>query len=705
MFPRTLLRLSYWRLLVVAVVMAIIAVAWWTDVFAIQSVPDNAATAYDAELSFAAHSPLGSDGGSVIPASCDSGVLHWPGDLDACPSGWVTYCSGALPGDPNGQNWQWWRYYDSAGGRIHRFVSEGYGTCTPDAPSSISYECSPDGLTATTTWTASYAAEAYYPRIQGITVAQCSAMGWNWWTDGAGTNICYKDAWNATSMFTYVGSGFNRVYVHSGPPVNWNKFADTGWFQCPTATALPAPTPTYSCSGDGTQVTVNWNEVAGATEYHPRLLGITEAQCNAISGGVGWFFDASSNSCAYNNLPASWGTPPRQLTFNLRPGGYQHAFWVHASRDAIPETTSPAGSTGYFSCLPAPTNLSGSCSADGTEGTITWTAPAGYTTFYTRASAVAQGRNDLVGVPNTTDDPWDDNVVGTSKSFTTDPGETYYVWIHTKNTTNGTWSDPARTQFTCPDSLAGTPPPSPRLNSAICRPDPSDPSVGLVTLSWEREARATSYDVRARWINPSTETNPAEACPNGKYSTQERWCWNSVGQSFTTGYSQTNDTASFSFSGLPLDNNKNYTWWVHSRNAAGSSNPPSHANSNITFTCAVGTPPEAGDPPAVLALTATPSLILPGRTTTLNYRIEAPYDMDCTITGGDSSYPEINYRPTPSLPVTGAGIPYLEDTISSAPIVATTNFVLSCDPVPNINPPGEREASVRVEIVPTFEER
>ena len=102
---------------------------------------------------------------------------------------------------------------------------------------------------------------------------------------------------------------------------------------------------------------------------------------------------------------------------------------------------STGSSTATISYPPPPTEITSSCSDDGTVGTFSWSLPSLYDTFYTRAGL---GDADL-------DAPaWDDNFTGTSKTFTTIPGNDYSVWVHTKDVSNGAWSEPIYSWFSCP---------------------------------------------------------------------------------------------------------------------------------------------------------------------------------------------------------------------------------------------------------------
>ncbi len=111
--------------------------------------------------------------------------------------------------------------------------------------------------------------------------------------------------------------------------------------------------------------------------------------------------------------------------------------------------------------LPPPTTPAGSCSADGTQGTISWTAPSGYNTFYTRVS-------DNGGSNWPTTIGTNDNYLGTTETFATTPNTAYSWWVHTKNTTDGSWSTAVGGSFTCTPTAVVNNAPMGFLDGASC---------------------------------------------------------------------------------------------------------------------------------------------------------------------------------------------------------------------------------------------
>lgn len=152
-------------------------------------------------------------------------------------------------------------------------------------------------------------------------------------------------------------------------------------------------------------------------------------------------------------------------------------------------TVCPAGQgmiAGTCGTLPPPTNPIASCDSSGTSATFSWTAPAGHTLFYTRAST---------GGVNLNAPAWDDNFTGTSKTFTTTPGNTYTWWVHTKDAVSGNWSTDTGGTFTCiiPPAVASA---VVNINDCV-NPD--------ITLSC---SNSDSYEVR------NTDTNTLVSSAN-----------------------------------------------------------------------------------------------------------------------------------------------------------------------------------------------
>jgi hypothetical protein len=145
----------------------------------------------------------------------------------------------------------------------------------------------------------------------------------------------------------------------------------------------------------------------------------------------------SMNSCKLDNVSVALSGVKNDYTAGV--GGWSK---VHGL-DCISSTGETLSKDLIVSVPPNPTNGSGSCSLDGTSGSFSWTAPTGYNTFYTR---LADDTGSL-----TSSDGWNDNFVGTTKTFTATPGKTYNWWVHSKSA-NGAWSDDLGGVINCPVS-------------------------------------------------------------------------------------------------------------------------------------------------------------------------------------------------------------------------------------------------------------
>ncbi len=143
----------------------------------------------------------------------------------------------------------------------------------------------------------------------------------------------------------------------------------------------------------------------------------------------------SMSSCKLDNVAVATSGSKNDLTASVSSWSKTHIF----------ECTSLSGATVsknlIVSVPPKPTGGSGSCDASGTSGSFSWTAPAGYNTFYTR---IADETGSLV-----TSDGWNDNFVGTTKTFTATPGKTYSWWVQSKSA-NTAWSEEVSGVINCP---------------------------------------------------------------------------------------------------------------------------------------------------------------------------------------------------------------------------------------------------------------
>lgn len=146
---------------------------------------------------------------------------------------------------------------------------------------------------------------------------------------------------------------------------------------CRTASSPPAaPTNAqYSCSADGSHVTVSWTPASGATAYYPRFYAPTASQCTSF----GWQVWSDGKTCLPNpdgisgtsvaNFPVTPGTTYTWYVFSGNSSGVN---WNQALSQNFTCTASSCGNgaTDPFACKTCPT---GSVLVNGTCVTATCT--------------------------------------------------------------------------------------------------------------------------------------------------------------------------------------------------------------------------------------------------------------------------------------------------------------------------------------------
>lgn len=312
--------------------------------------------------------------------------------------------------------------------------------------------------------------------------------------------------------------------------------------------------------------------------------------------------------------------------------------------------------------IPPPTNPSASCAYNPArnlfEAEYRWTAPAGYNTFSTR---IADSTGNL-----TTNPGWRDDIVGTSHRFdisnnlATVPGFTanksFTYWINTR------WLNPIDPNNASLWRWSAPVPVAPNNVMTCPLPAPLTPSTASATCvgSFASTDGAATFNAFA------------------EFSARYNFEYTASGSSAVLVENQ----STLLSRNLPWGR---YTWRVQGENLVDRRGSWRTGN---TFECR---PP---DP--VLTLTASPTLVTPGSTATLNWSVEANYPVNCTITGGGTS-DTVNHAGTP-LQTSGS--------ITTSAIINATDFRFEC--TPNIAAlPGLPAVNIteRVEVVPQFEER
>ncbi len=275
-----------------------------------------------------------------------------------------------------------------------------------------------------------------------------------------------------------------------------------------------------------------------------------------------------------------------------------------------------------------------------------------------------------------------------TRDLQSDPTRNWQWWRVSNET-------PARHEFVRAGDGLCAPPTSvtlnpPRLLSATCEVDPANPTTGRVELRWEEVSGATGYDLRVRWDDASTRDAPVgERCPNGKYSTQERWCFNN----------QPGNGGSFVLTGLPLSTEKRYVWWLHSRTGNNTS-VQTHSTLDTSFKCLPDDTinPDDSDPlpvAPVVTMGARSWLVQAGTPAQLYWSVVATYPVRCELTGGTT-------RRTFSY-LAGGGTVSVDAPFVTDPVVGTTRFGLVCQPDPSIDGVASGNAVTVIDVTATVD--
>lgn len=492
---------------------------------------------------------------------------------------WTEYCSGA-------PNYQWWQYSDTTGTRQYQYIRPGDGSCVPQARANIS------GVTAYChnteqdmyfTWSG-VPADRYATVFAGLTPGECAAMSWSYdW----GSGQCQNWSWGVGSTAISLGpSGIYNLgnmqgrsvtmYVLAGDPwgtawaggtascqnLVWNTYCtgagnansnnDWQWWQysdtvprqyrylragdgvCrPTQPALSS-----TCYNGEQNMWFHWPQAPGSIQNQINLYGITEPECNAM-GWTPYYYLGVYNTC-YAYWPARWlgvsfGAGGTYNLGSMTGRSVTMGLWTKAADSAWSD---PQWTTATCRSLPPPpTGGTGSCSADGTVGTFSWTPPSGYNTFYTRgivtgtpfAYDVFGSNENFVGPPYT-------------QTFTTTPGQSYTWWVHTKDPSIAgvNWSTHIGNSFTCPNPSK----PAPATVTRTCAADGNS-----VNITWAPVAGANRYLPRIIGVTQ------AQCLAIG-------WSWLANGTCYYDEWLPAWGTTVT----LPLNRGASHSFWIHTGN-------------------------------------------------------------------------------------------------------------------------------------------
>lgn len=495
-------------------------------------------------------------------------------------------------------------------------------------------------------------AQVSFPRV-----ATLNNLGiWDWYCPGGYWTTAHSNHFGGrenTRWWECVNTSFNN------PTPPWRQpIGNHDASQCPgTAPNSSSNVVTgWACDPN------NWNATIQVHVYRDGPPG----------GGGTYIGETTANQFRQDlvNANVCGGTGNHGFTFvipeTMRDNA-AHNYYVYAIDDgSYGNAGNPllGGSPKATTCtIPPPTGPTASCiynpSRNLFEAEYRWTAPAGYNTFYTRIG-------DAVGNGLTTNPGYDNQVVGTTKSFdlsnavATNPGFTsdrnFTYWIHTR------WLHP------------------------------SDPNNGSL---WRWSVEVPTYPTGIMTCPlpaPLTPTTATATCTGSFTSTNGTATFNSFADfsaRYNVEYTPSGGSAVL-VENQPALVSRNlpwgrYTWRVQGENLVDRRGPWQNGNN---FECR---PP---DP--VITITASPDLVTQGSTAVLNWNVQANYPVNCTITGGGTSR-NVTHTGTP-LQTSGS--------VTTSAINNATDFRFEC--TPNIAAlPGMPAVTVteRVEVVPQFEER
>ncbi len=299
-------------------------------------------------------------------------------------------------------------------------------------------------------------------------------------------------AGNHTITYEYFqgmgGAAYNLSWTKALPPTSvdlkttvWASWAGTGRDTAWAYNNSDGPAMVY----DGAPYQLSWAAASNATSC--TLDGVSVS----VSGG------------SFNTYNAAGITTRTHTLTCTGPGG--------TASDSV-----------TINVPPAPTNLAFTCSPLGTQMTINWTLPGGYTNAYFK---MAEGVDNWVATVS------DDNTT-TSKTVAVSPGVTYHVWVDTKYNSNGAWGSPVSGNFSC----AVVKPNQPENVNAINYSGDPSVSCGSVKISWTAPSSGpapTFYKVYESLTGSPYSWQPIYTTPDatmtsyaytpGSNPTAERW--------------------------------------------------------------------------------------------------------------------------------------------------------------------------------------
>jgi len=395
----------------------------------------------------------------------------------ACPSGWQANGGYCIPnsnsingtsisfGTTPGTTYSWW---------VHAGNSAGYST-----PTESSFTCTgqPDliGYVGSAINTTVNTAVTLYGSIgnSGTAASGASTAMIEVCDGGCSTIHEYRSASNGaiaangSQSFSASYTPQTTVQLYYRTCADWNGNVTesnesnncSGWQTLNATAQLP---DVIGQTGSAASVVVNqavtltgsvYNAGPGAAGTFPNLIQVCNSGvtvCDTVTAssigslavnatiGVSGSYTPSTTDRALYRTCANFNTSWQNVMSETNYGNNCSAWQTFTVQPAIP---------------PAPTGLSATCNAAGTQATLSWSASSGATTYNPRVYPTSQGECTSSGWTLWSGDGETciapgDSYAGTSKVFTTIPGKNYALWVHAQNGT-GVSNPSPQYGFTC----------------------------------------------------------------------------------------------------------------------------------------------------------------------------------------------------------------------------------------------------------------
>ncbi len=329
-----------------------------------------------------------------------------------------------------------------------------------------------------------------------VTVSPWAAT-WNYGRDDVSTNVAPGGSFTFTVPLTAPATAgtYNLSTQMIQEGVQWfGALCNAGNI---TVSAIPAPTVTMTAPAEvqlNNPFVVSWTST-NAVSVIPGSSIVPPAGCTMSPAGALTLNDSRTVTCT------TVGSKYFQIAVMNGAG-------TQAIDGKAVNITAPAA-------LTPPTNLSLSCS--GGFVNASWNYTNGWSTYYLRANPAA--------------DDWtwpsaiQENVgVGSSYSFPAVVGQTYHVWVHTRNPADGSWSAAVDGNVFCPNT-ATTGTLTPANPSCVIASGASSCTVNLSWTTTNPIGTSAITAVGMTNVNGNSGTNVAFTVP---YSSRIFYLYNNA---------------------------------------------------------------------------------------------------------------------------------------------------------------------------------